>query len=148
MHSGYRRYRTDLLRGGVTLHELRAQHGGAREASAFGSGGASLHTKAFLVDGQRGFIGSFNLDPRSAWLNTEMGLLFDDAGLGAELDAEFRHLARPALSYSVQLQPDGSLQWHDASTDPPTLLDSEPEATWGQRAMVAVLDWLPIESQL
>ena len=148
VHSGYRRYRTSLLQGGVTLHELRASRGGERDTSAFGSSGASLHTKAFLVDGQRGFIGSFNLDPRSAWLNTEMGLLFHDAGLGAELAAEFDHLARPQLSYAVSIHADGSLRWQDGSTDPPTLLPDEPQATAGQRAMVAVLDWLPIESQL
>ena len=48
----------------------------------------------------------------------------------------------------IRLHADGSLRWEDGSTDPPTLLTDEPQATAGQRAMVAVLDWLPIESQL
>ena len=55
---------------GVELHELK--RGGQEGQSLFGSSGASLHTKAFVVDGELTFVGSFNLDPRSAYLSTEM----------------------------------------------------------------------------
>src|SRR5690606_33208058 len=82
VHSGYARYRAPLLRGGVQLHEMRARGAGGI-AGVLGSSGASLHTKAFVVDDARGFVGSFNLDPRSANLNTEMGVLFDDPALAA-----------------------------------------------------------------
>lgn len=147
VHSGYANYRIPLLAGGVKLHELRAR--GHQESSGLlGSSGASLHTKAFIIDGRRGFIGSFNLDMRSAALNTEMGVLFDDAQIGAALAAEYQRLAAPALSYAVQLQPDGKLQWIDATTQPPRLLDREPDATLGRRITAKVLGWLPIESQL
>lgn len=47
----------------------------------FRSSKASLHTKAFLVDRKTAFIGSLNFDPRSAALNTEMGILFECAPL-------------------------------------------------------------------
>ena len=147
VHSGYANYRIALLEGGVTLHELRAQ-GHARSASLLGSSGASLHTKAFIVDGRRGFIGSFNLDMRSAALNTEMGVLFDDPRIGAALAAEYQRLASPDLSYSVQLRPDGKLQWIDATSNPPQVLDHEPDASLGRRVVAKVLGWLPIESQL
>lgn len=39
----------------------------------FESSGASLHTKAFTVDGRHGFIGSMNFDPRSVSLSSECG---------------------------------------------------------------------------
>jgi len=58
VHGGYAGYRVPLLRAGVGLYELKAQ--GEREGSLFGSSGASLHTKAFVVDGRGGFVGSFN----------------------------------------------------------------------------------------
>lgn len=147
VHAGYAHYRKPLLRGGVKLYELRAQ-GRQNTAGLFGSTGASLHTKAFVVDGQRGFIGSFNLDMRSAALNTEMGVLFDDPAIGAALQAEYQRLAGPVLSYSVQLQQDGALRWEDASTLPPATLDREPDASRGRRIAAKVLGWLPIESQL
>ncbi len=53
--------------------------------SLFGSRGASLHTKAFTVDDGTGFVGSFNFDPRSASLNTEMGVIFEHEALAGEM---------------------------------------------------------------
>ena len=149
VHSGYARYREPLLEGGVELHELRAQ-GRSQTASAglFGSSGASLHTKAFVVDERRGFIGSFNLDPRSVALNTEMGVLFDHPGLGAALQAEYDHLASPAFSYTVYADAKGRLRWRDDGTTPPTVYTGEPDASVWRRMIASVLRVLPIESQL
>ncbi len=148
VHSGYMRYRKPLLKGGVTLHELRAEPGANTDRSLLGSSGASLHTKAYVLDGNKGFIGSFNLDPRSMKLNTEMGLLFDQPGLAEELAGEYRHLASPALSYEVKLDEHGKLVWLDERTTPPTELHKEPDSKAWQRAAVRVLSWLPIQSQL
>ncbi|HET8900279.1 MAG TPA: phospholipase D family protein [Rhodanobacteraceae bacterium] len=147
VHSGYARYRKPLLAGGVRLNELRAQ-GKTASAGLLGSGGASLHTKAVVVDGERGFIGSFNLDPRSADLNTEMGVLFDHAGLAAAVKAEFQRLAGPALSYGVTLGADGQLVWLDGASEPPRRRRREPDASRARRLLARVLAWLPIESQL
>jgi phosphatidylserine/phosphatidylglycerophosphate/cardiolipin synthase-like enzyme len=38
-----------------------------------------LHTKAMVIDRERAFIGSMNLDPRSEILNSEMGVIIDSA---------------------------------------------------------------------
>src|SRR5690554_6525158 len=76
VHGGYAKYRKSLLAGGVHLYELRpeaaasgggevdndARAGGGGSGGSVGSSGASLHTKAFLVDQAQGFIGSYNLD--------------------------------------------------------------------------------------
>ena len=156
VHGGYAGYRERLLAGGVHLHELRPEaatgdggegHGRPR-AGRIGSSGTSLHTKAFLVDGARGFIGSYNLDPRSAWLNTEMGVFFDDPGLAADLHAEYLHLAAPALSWKVGLDADGGLHWLDAAGPAPVLLRTEPAASRWRRIQATVFRWLPVESQL
>jgi len=147
VYSAYAGYRERLLASGVKLYEIRAQ-GKPGTASAFGSSGASLHTKAFVVDDTRGFIGSFNLDPRSRDLNTEMGVLFDDPEIGRSLRREYLRLADPALSYWVYRGPEGAVRWLDRATQPPTALTREPDASLLQRATACVAGWLPIESQL
>jgi putative cardiolipin synthase len=147
VHSGYERYRRKLLEGGVQLWEIRS-HGSKLAQGLFGSSGASLHTKAFVIDGERGFVGSFNLDPRSANLNTEMGVLFEDAGLAHDLKQEYLWLASPALSYQVEQDADGSVRWLDRTTQPPRVLDHEPDAGWWLRTITRAMSWLPIESQL
>lgn len=146
VYGGYRGYRTDLLRGGVHVYELRAQ--GAPNSSLFGSSGASLHTKAYVVDDRRGFIGSFNMDARSAYLNTEMGVMFDDAGLASALRDEYRRLSGPELSYWVSLDAAGDARWLDRARTPPQMLDVAPDTTRWQRITAHVVSWLPIESQL
>ncbi|WP_133000962.1 phospholipase D family protein [Luteimonas arsenica] len=121
---------------------------GSGSGSSTGSSGASLHTKAFLVDAGHGFIGSYNLDPRSAYLNTEMGVFFDDPGLAADLRAEYLYLAGPDLSWYVGLDARGDLYWLDAAGPEPRLLRSEPEAGRWRRIQAWAFRWLPLESQL
>lgn len=152
VHGGYGKYRNDLLRAGVHLYEIRARAGSGGDrpeaSSLFGSSGASLHTKAFVIDDARGFIGSFNLDPRSADLNTEMGVLFDDPALAVALRNEYLRLASPELSYWVFLDRSGDVRWLDRAGNPPMPLDREPDASLMKRAATRVLSWLPLESQL
>ena len=73
VHGGYERYRKTLVEGGVQVWELKPMAGSNVQSSLFGSSGASLHTKALAVDGRALFVGSYNLDPRSTWLNCEQG---------------------------------------------------------------------------
>ena len=145
VHSGYAGYRKPLLAAGVALHELKPH--GEQDRSLFGSSGASLHTKAFTVDAEAGFIGSFNIDPRSISLNTEMGLLFHDREATAALDALYRDKIDGRHSYALRLQ-DGALRWDDTAAQPPRVWDREPEASHWQRAAAWALGWLPLESQL
>ena len=120
---------------------------GELDSSLFGSSGASLHTKAFVVDDAAGFIGSFNIDPRSISLNTEMGLLFHDRDAAAALQAVYRAKTDAGQAYRLRLQR-GELRWDDAAAQPPQSWEDEPESRAWQRAAVWLLSWLPIESQL
>jgi putative cardiolipin synthase len=115
--------------------------------SLFGSRGASLHTKAFVIDGCSGFIGSFNFDPRSATLNSEMGLLFEHEELAAEMLRGFADEISPARSYRVVLK-DGRIAWQDAAGECPHLLLREPAASIRRRLVAWIISMLPIESQL
>ncbi len=147
VHSGYASYRKTLLEQGVHLYELKAR-GNTGSASAFGSSSASLHTKAFTVDDARGFVGSFNLDPRSISLNTEMGVLFEDPAIAIDVRNEYLRLSNPAISFWVYRNAHGELRWLDRARTPPAVFRQEPDTTAWQRALVRVLSWLPVESQL
>jgi cardiolipin synthase C len=146
VYGAYRPYRDALVRGGVHVYELRAQ--GHPDSVLFGSGGASLHTKAYSVDDTHGFIGSFNLDPRSAYLNTEMGVIFDDPALARAVRDEYLRLAGPELSYWIDLNDSGEARWLDRAAQPSRLLDTAPDTRRGQRATATLMSWLPLESQL
>ena len=92
VHSGYSRYRPQMLACGVELYELRpngAIASGARNRRIGLSSGASLHTKAAVVDGEAVFIGSMNLDPRSRHLNSEVALHIDSRELGQQMTTLF-----------------------------------------------------------
>lgn len=150
VHGGYAHYRRRLLRAGVTLHELK--RGGQREGNhpkqtLFGSGRASLHTKAFVIDEETIFVGSFNLDPRSAYLNTEMGTFVRDRGLARQLREEFERLVDPDRSWAVELA-GLRLTWTDRAFGQPRTLRHEPDSSVARRILARVLGWLPLEPQL
>jgi cardiolipin synthase C len=149
VHAGYSRYREALLRGGVRLYELKpsASDSGAkehRERHGLGaSSGAALHAKTFGVDRSRIFIGSFNFDPRSARLNTEMGILVESAALASQLsDGLDREL--PRVAYEVVVA-DGRLQWVENSASGEVRHESEPGVGALRRLWVDFLSILPLE---
>jgi putative cardiolipin synthase len=160
VHAGYAKWRVPLLKAGVSLYELRASPGtpsrksiigtgsgsgsGGGAGSTGGSSGSSLHAKTFEVDDERIFIGSYNIDPRSRNLNTEMGLVVDSAAMARQLSGSFeKNLTEHA--YQVKLAPDGALYWIGTEKGVVTRYDSEPGATFMRRLAAKVLSWLPID---
>ena len=143
VHSGYARRRKDLLSAGVHLFEMKPSAAPIlKRGEEIGKHStAGLHAKTFAVDRRRVFVGSFNFDPRSAKLNTEMGVIIDSASLAERLST-FLDNASPALAYRVTLDANGSLVWHDGLG---ATLDDEPETSWGRRMKVRIFSWLPIE---
>ena len=154
VHAGYAKWRKDLLGAGVRLLELKPSaepRTRTPEAGRSGTGGstggsskASLHAKTFSVDRQRIFVGSFNLDPRSARLNTEMGLIIDSPAFAARLSDALDRVAAE-VAYTVRLSPQGAVEWVDGDG---TVYTSEPKTGLMRRAMVEVMSWLPIDWML
>ncbi len=150
VHAGYARRRPALLAGGVQLFELKGAAAPPTPPGPAGLGGssdASLHAKTFSVDGRRIFIGSFNFDPRSARLNTELGFVIESPALAQAME---QALARelPQRTYEARRSPDGALRWIERSAGGDRVHEQEPEASLALRAMVRVLSWLPIEWML
>lgn len=146
VHGAYANYRRKLLKKGVRLYELQ-RYGDRTRISMFGSKGASLHTKAFAVDGETGFVGSLNFDPRSAALNAEMGVIFDDPELVGQLVDLIDKERSRRTSYRLFL--DGRrLLWEGYRDGELTQFRSEPEAGLWRRVIAGVIRYLPVESQL
>jgi len=60
-----------------------------------------VHAKSLVVDGRLAFVGSYNLDPRSERLNTEVGLLVEDEAFARELSAEIERDMLPENSWVI-----------------------------------------------
>lgn len=149
VHPGYARRRVDLLKAGVLLYELKAEASDARAHpwNLSGSSTASLHGKAFAVDGQRAFVGSFNIDPRSVSLNTEMGLVIESPTLARTLtQALDREL--PQHAYQVRLGPNDQIEWTEQTPQGTVVHHQEPHASWWRRLMAWLMAWPAIEGLL
>ncbi|MCG8392522.1 MAG: phospholipase D family protein, partial [Pseudomonadales bacterium] len=149
VHSGYADYRKPLLENGIQLWELRAEAGQDQRIHWFkGKSRASLHAKTFVIDHDRVFIGSVNLDGRSLIQNTEIGLLIESGALNRQLDALFETWVKGDSAWHLTLADDGDLQWQADDHGTPIIEDHDPGTSSWQRFKVWMLSWLPIESQI
>ena len=148
VHTGYAPARKPLLELGVRLHEMKpevALYG--IERSGEQSSSATLHTKAFIVDRERLFIGSFNWDPRSIAINTELGVVIDSPEM-AGWAARVVHEELPEVAWELALDDGGGIVWIDRDADEPLTHTREPRTSFWQRLGVRLMRLLPIEDQL
>jgi cardiolipin synthase C len=143
VHGGYSRYREPLLAGGVQLWELKPLVGSSAKSSLLGSSGASLHTKAMVIDNRTVFVGSFNLDPRSTWLNSEQGVLVDSPVLSSQLEAIFATQTSGQHAWRVMLE-NGGMTWSDGKDT----FHSDPMASTGRRFRAWLSRLLHLDAQL
>ncbi len=142
VHAVYARYRKPLLQRGVELYELRPQL-----ESSDATTKVTLHSKVATVDRKKMFVGSFNLDPRSLYLNTEMGMVVESDELAGSM-AESILESLPDIAYMLQLSEKGRLQWRLQAASGDELITTEPQTTWWRRFKTKLLSFLPIESQM
>jgi len=147
VHSGYVKYRKPLLKAGVKLYELQPNHAvpTSKDRGLTGSSATSLHAKTFIVDEKRIFIGSFNLDPRSARLNTEMGVVIESPQIAGQMQRTLV-TTTPNYAYQVTLGNYNKLYWYDPSEK--RTYAQEPEAKFWKRVTSKILSILPIEGLL
>ncbi len=149
VHAGYMRYREALVRGGVELYEFRAHAERVEKSkrSRIGASKSSLHAKFFDFDKTYLFVGSFNLDGRSAALNTELGAWFRSPDEAAELSDSFDDWILK-VAYRVKLDARGDLEWETLDQGQLRIEHHEPDTTWWKRFSTRVLSWIVPESQL
>ncbi|MBI5259054.1 MAG: phospholipase D family protein [Burkholderiales bacterium] len=149
VHLGYSRYREEMLRMGVELYELSSQRvKNNKRLFHFGSSLGRLHAKLVVIDRRLSFIGSMNLDPRSATINTELGAVIDSPQLARELQRVI-DLDRLQSAYRVRLRADGhGLEWLSIDDDREVVLDTEPDASLWLRIRTWLLSPLVPEELL
>lgn len=157
VHAGYAPKRRALLEAGVILYELKptAYAELAKEKKSRGPGGssrASLHAKTYMVDRHELFIGSLNLDPRSARLNTEMGIVVDSRELcdmlGQGVDDSLLDAAYQVVLATDPATGATSLQWVTRENGVIRTYTSEPDMNAWDKFKQGVLRLLPVESEL
>ncbi len=146
VHSKYQLYRKPLIEAGIELYEIKPTAGAQlkrrfREPAGSSTGG--LHAKTFALDRRIGFIGSYNLDPRSSKLNTEMGVLYDCPPLASRLPEQIERKL-PQNAYRVELD-HNRLVWVTHEGGKEVRYTSAPEAGAMKKIKSTIISWLPIE---
>jgi len=149
VHAGYVKHRRRLLKAGIGLHEFRHRHAQTGEDIPLSgkSSDASLHAKVAVFDRRVTWVGSFNLDPRSAELNTELGIAIHSEALARETAAMIERDLEPDRSWRLALEPRRSaglgIVWYGLRDGRMTRLTEEPDATRLQRLAVNLLKLIP-----
>ncbi|MBU0621048.1 MAG: phospholipase D family protein [Gammaproteobacteria bacterium] len=134
--SGYRNQRAALLKMGMNIYEYRPDPAVRKKLlkSAISDKIAppifALHAKTMVVDSCIAFIGTFNLDPRSENLNTEVGVIVRDATLARAVES----------AIETDMQPENS--WNAATDDP------DRHVSFFKRSRVRFWQLLPIKPLL
>lgn len=148
VHSGYAPWRKQLLKAGVRLYELKptkAERGNFFKPPSVAT--TSLHAKSFATDDEQIFIGSFNFDPRSALLNTELGVVIHAPTMVKDMHQTLTDTAMQDTAYILSLDEQDDIHWRtiDATTGNMVTYDIEPNMGIFDHVFVMVLSWLPIE---
>ncbi len=150
VHGAYSRYRKPLLRAGGELWELKPSAEREGRLPWFNNKSQStLHAKTFVLDQNRSFVGSINLDSRSMTLNTEIGVLIDNRDINGQLHKLFEDWTAPDSAWKLSVGDSGSIHWHGMDEHgSETIKRRDPNSTLWQRFLCGILAHLPVESQI
>lgn len=131
VYGAYADYRKPVLNLGIDLFELKPDTDRkAAEKDRISSVGATLHAKTIMFDHAEVFIGSMNLDPRSVYFNTELGLIITSPELTAQVRDLFDRLTRLESSLRLTLDEDGKLIWTTLEEGRKVTYDRSPYVSW------------------
>lgn len=145
-HSAYRNHINTLMTHGAQLHEVRAD---AKQRFLYmfpptDSKNLALHAKVFVVDNDKVFIGSANLDPRSLRLNTEMGLLVVDDALNQAVRKSVEPDFSKANAWHLEFNEKDQVVWISDEE----VLTSQPANSYMQRLEDWFISHLPVEEEM
>jgi putative cardiolipin synthase len=147
---GLERHQIELLKMGVDLYELSSERLKMDRTlkGLLGTSTGRLHAKMAFLDRRIGLIGSMNLDPRSASINTEVGVRVVSPTLTAMVFEAFK-VDELAGVYQVKLRENGlGVRWVAVDGDTPDERDIDPDTSTWQRVRLLILSWFVPESQL
>lgn len=156
VHAFYQKYRVDLLKHGVQLYEFQPAIDAANlnanteeiskklKISLKGLSRSSLHAKLMALDEKQVFIGSFNFDPRSANLNTEIGVILNSPPLAKAVHHTMDENLKK-YAYKLVLTSKNKINWIKNTPNGVKTYTQEPRMKWWQKAGIKIISWLPIE---
>ncbi len=152
-HSGYARRRAAMLDAGIELFELRPDAAACRRlvtvSRACGSGPAfSLHSKSMVLDRRVVYVGSFNLNLRSTYLNSETALIVESPELAEQVATSMEELLRPENSWQVLRRKGGGLEWVTQVDGREVRETHEPMTSFGRRFNSGFYRLFPLEKYL
>ena len=162
VQAGYSPYRVPLLQHDVELYEFKPDQNNTPPATVAGSRSrASLHAKTYVIDRKILVIGSMNLDPRSANLNTELALVIHSPALASQVAGLFDHAISPDVSYRVTLAtaaqlaqlryigaPQSQLVWTDRENGEWRTYNFDPQAGLYRNVLTGIFLLLPVQGEL
>ena len=146
VHSGYSKYRKQLIKNGIELYEARVDAFGSAQVTFESPDSRTLHTKLIIIDREIVFAGSLNLDPRSIEINAELGLSINSSDLAKELVNEF-FSGLPYSAYRLTLDGKGNLAWESIINGETVIEHCEPNSSYWRRWKAWFLKIVP-DSQL
>ena len=146
VHSGYKKHRKNVLEMGVELFEMRhdATARGKFDTPPVQSKAFGLHAKYMIIDRKFTFVGSLNLDPRSIYINTEMGLIIDSEKLAEAVAQEFKEELKAENSWQVLLDDKNRLYWKAGDT----IIRRDPARSYWQRFQSWFFGLFDLDAQL
>jgi putative cardiolipin synthase len=150
VHAGYTLYREPMLELGIDLYEISSSRVKRnRRMNLFGASLGRLHAKTAVIDRKTLFVGSMNLDPRSATINTELGAVIESPELAREL-LRVIDIDRLQSAYRVRLSASGNgCEWLSMEADDSVVvLTEEPDSSTWQRFKLWMLSPFIPESLL
>jgi putative cardiolipin synthase len=155
-HSGYARRRLAMLESGLALYELRPDAAACQRlittsvGSAGCTGGQSfgLHSKSIVVDRKTVYVGSFNVNLRSTYLNSETALIIDSPVLAEQIAASIEELMAPDSSWEVVRTRSGQLEWLSETDGKPVVEKHEPMTGFWRRVNSGFYRLFPLEKYL
>jgi putative cardiolipin synthase len=151
VHYGYSRHRGELLKMGVALYELMPTDTNRHAESTLESHGSlgRLHAKLAVVDARWLFIGSMNMDRRSARWNTEMGLVIDSPELADEVRTLLQRERLPG-SYRLRIAAGDPqrIEWIASPGNADVVYAKEPALTPGRRLRLRITSSFVSEEML
>ncbi len=139
VYAGWDRYRDNLIKNGINIYEFRNE--GYKVYNRHNSG-ASLHSKTIVVDDKISWIGSFNLDGRSALYNTEV--------IAAFFNEDFAKLLRQAMEKDMSeyiswhlYNDNGKIKWKTNKDGKEIIKTYNPDTTLFKRFTIFFLKLVP-----
>jgi putative cardiolipin synthase len=148
--AGHSKHRAALVDAGMDLYEFRPDAASVmwQVAPQGRDSVTTLHTKALVIDGQHAFVGSFNLDPRSADINSEIGLMVDSPVFARTVLDFLNEGIKPENAYHVTRDERGKLRWDTIIDGEPRTWSKDPETSGFKRVQAGAIELLPIQNQL